>query len=653
MFNKYKKSIILICLISFLGIFVFKVNNAQALSLISFSYEVIGWIFARIAMIMQGIASLFLLLAGMLMEIAFGLEKFTDAPVVKIGWQLTRDLVNMFFILVLLVIAFATILRREGYGIKKLLPKLIIVALLINFSLVICGTIIDFTQVGTHFFYDEIITADIGISGRLAGAFGIQRTFQIDEDPKNRAKQFSAGISGVIMLFFSIFTGTILILIAAISIALGAFFMITRLIWLWILLIMAPLAWFAWILPGTAHYARDWWSKFLKWAFFAPIYTFFIWLAVQSAGAGSFANIINEETNNIIESSGFKATAGNALLSTPRFLLQFICVAGILIGGLIFAEKTGVYGANGVMSLVKSGGNSVSGWVKRRAKETATRPFSKTTSAIGRRLERSGIWGTSQLARPFRAMSETGRATTKESIESYEKTFKNYTDENLQPQIKVGPAEAKIAAAKVLSSRGKLKPDSDKEKFGPEKTTRITPDDIEGVYKIAKKYDMHKELLKSNLNMCEKMGEDPYEIMKSMKKADMEKISLSGIIDSVTKEIVPDVKKAITDHLTKKGGALNKGHLSELSKNNFSVFEKIQNDIIEKEILPQEKWKKVEENRPDITSYLASDAGKALFHEVVGGLDWLEKEKKEKKEKGKKPKIISSNLEEEFQKAKA
>src|SRR3989344_1601637 len=36
---------------------------------------------------------------------------FTDAPIVKIGWTLMRDLANMFFILILLTIAFATVLR--------------------------------------------------------------------------------------------------------------------------------------------------------------------------------------------------------------------------------------------------------------------------------------------------------------------------------------------------------------------------------------------------------------------------------------------------------------------------------------------------------------------------------------------------------------
>ena len=70
-----------------------------------------------------------------------------NVEAVKVGWVIVRDLANMFFVLVLLVIAFATILRIESYNAKKLLPKLLIMAVVINFSKTIFGIIIDFSQV--------------------------------------------------------------------------------------------------------------------------------------------------------------------------------------------------------------------------------------------------------------------------------------------------------------------------------------------------------------------------------------------------------------------------------------------------------------------------------------------------------------------------
>ena len=77
-----------------------------------------------------------------------------ESDVVKEGWKIVRDLTNVFFVLVLLIIAFATILRIETYGMKALLPKLIIAALLINFSLVISYVFLDFAGVITNTFLE-------------------------------------------------------------------------------------------------------------------------------------------------------------------------------------------------------------------------------------------------------------------------------------------------------------------------------------------------------------------------------------------------------------------------------------------------------------------------------------------------------------------
>lgn len=70
---------------------------------------------------------------------------------IQVGWKACRDFTNMLFILFMVVVAFGTILRTEGYGVKKLLPKIIGAALLINFSLVLCAVIIDFSNITADF----------------------------------------------------------------------------------------------------------------------------------------------------------------------------------------------------------------------------------------------------------------------------------------------------------------------------------------------------------------------------------------------------------------------------------------------------------------------------------------------------------------------
>jgi hypothetical protein len=73
-----------------------------------------------------------------------GYNNFIRNTYVSQGWIVLRDLVNMFFVLGLLFIAFITVLRIERQPWNKLLGKLLLMAILVNFSKTICGVIIDF-----------------------------------------------------------------------------------------------------------------------------------------------------------------------------------------------------------------------------------------------------------------------------------------------------------------------------------------------------------------------------------------------------------------------------------------------------------------------------------------------------------------------------
>src|SRR3989338_10947445 len=100
-----------------------------------------------IAAIVKTIAEL--VSAGMIKAI----NAFMDIPIspgnpgtptaIKEAWSAVRNIVNVIFILVLTFIGLATILRLQSYQLQKTLPSLMIVALLINFSGVLVGFIVD------------------------------------------------------------------------------------------------------------------------------------------------------------------------------------------------------------------------------------------------------------------------------------------------------------------------------------------------------------------------------------------------------------------------------------------------------------------------------------------------------------------------------
>ena len=76
-------------------------------------------------------------------------------PVVSLGWGVVRDFTNMLLIMGLVIIGLATIIGYKDYEAKKTLPLLIGVAVLINFTPLICGIIIDAANIVMNFFLDN------------------------------------------------------------------------------------------------------------------------------------------------------------------------------------------------------------------------------------------------------------------------------------------------------------------------------------------------------------------------------------------------------------------------------------------------------------------------------------------------------------------
>ena len=77
-------------------------------------------------------------------------------PIIAAGWSLMRDLVNMFFIIALAFIGLATALRIKQYEIQKTLPRLIFITLICNFTPVLCGIVVDFSNILTYFFIEQL-----------------------------------------------------------------------------------------------------------------------------------------------------------------------------------------------------------------------------------------------------------------------------------------------------------------------------------------------------------------------------------------------------------------------------------------------------------------------------------------------------------------
>jgi len=190
-------------------------------------------------------------------------------PIIQIGWTLTRDLVNMFFILGLSYIGLATALNLNNFETKKAFKNLILVALLINFTPVICGVIVDAANIISNFFLRGVSFAE------LMKIFTSNQKQVLAEfkNPLQMGDKIPAILQSLMLIVFGLVTFFLFILYSILF--------IVRAPIIWILVILSPLAFFAWIFDQTKKYFDQWWDIFIQWTMIVVPAGFFLYLGMH------------------------------------------------------------------------------------------------------------------------------------------------------------------------------------------------------------------------------------------------------------------------------------------------------------------------------------------------------------------------------------
>ena len=81
-------------------------------------------------------------------SILTGLSSSSNSPMYQ-AWSFFRNVANIMFVIAMLFVIFSQItgFGIDNYGIKKILPKLIVTAIIVNFSYIICGIFVDLSNI--------------------------------------------------------------------------------------------------------------------------------------------------------------------------------------------------------------------------------------------------------------------------------------------------------------------------------------------------------------------------------------------------------------------------------------------------------------------------------------------------------------------------
>src|SRR3989339_1210266 len=273
--------------------------------------------------IVRGIGLLFILVTSVMQDV-FEWNHFINVETVNRGWVIVRDLCNMFFVLILLVIAFATILRQESYSAKRLLGKLIIMAVMINFSKMICGLIIDFSQLIMLTFVNGLGNG----SNNLVDLLGFRRLISMVEassaNPNIQIDSFS--------MFGALLAGLAAAIVAFVVVIVLLITLIFRIVMLWIYVILSPIAYLCSAFPGGQQYAGQWWKQFTEQIVSGPVLAFFYWLALSTAR--------DSMTTLAVNANAFRSNIPSDFWSVASFQTYAVTLA-LLVGGLIVTKQAG------------------------------------------------------------------------------------------------------------------------------------------------------------------------------------------------------------------------------------------------------------------------------------------------------------------------
>ncbi|MFA6514713.1 MAG: hypothetical protein WCT42_00405 [Candidatus Paceibacterota bacterium] len=250
-------------------------------------------------------------IAGKMLDFTLGYsiqDKSYRSTFVVEGWGIVRDFCNMFFIFILLYIAFGTILNLHSVKTKEMIINVVIIGLLINFSLFATQVIVDASNILTRVFYNsetiKIVekNADgtikepvpgsyIKLSEAIVSKVNPQElvlragTVGYIQDKGGLSTPPEAGKIGLGTLILVILLATAVNIVGIIVFVSVSLIFVTRVIGLWLAMIFSPFVFFSYTVPSLQDMEmvgwKKWWPETLKLAFLAPVFMFFMYLIVK------------------------------------------------------------------------------------------------------------------------------------------------------------------------------------------------------------------------------------------------------------------------------------------------------------------------------------------------------------------------------------
>lgn len=269
------------------------------------------------------------------------------------AWAAFRDIANVAFVIAFMVIVYSQITSAgvSNYGIKRLLPKLFIAAILVNVSYWLCAAMVDVSNIVGSSAYSLLKDSiDVGTGGTVTSGWtgAVENVLAIA----------AAGIGLVLLALVVILAPTSLLAFAVILLIL-----IARQAFVILLLAIAPLAFVAYLLPNTEDWFKKWWKAFTVTLMVYPIVG--IVFGASSMASQILMNVADDGGAGGDDEQLLKIIA-LGVLAVPLFAVPALLKGSLAAAGSIGARLSGLGDRTGKLAAGKG---------RERLKESAAGQF--------------------------------------------------------------------------------------------------------------------------------------------------------------------------------------------------------------------------------------------------------------------------------------
>ena len=203
------------------------------------------------------------------------LETTNQNSGIYLAWVIMRNISNVAFIVAFLVIIYSqlTSVGISNYGVKKMLPRLIIAAVLVNLSFTFCAVLLDLSNIAGYAFQD----AFMGIKNTISTVGENTSTWTWSEVISTALSNGALAVGAGYAVSLALTTEILPMLVPAATLAgLTLLFilliMAARQALIIILIIVSPLAFVCYLLPGTEKWFKKWRDLFFTMLVFFPAF---------------------------------------------------------------------------------------------------------------------------------------------------------------------------------------------------------------------------------------------------------------------------------------------------------------------------------------------------------------------------------------------